>query len=239
MNLKIQVLFQDEHLIVVKKESGMHVHPPENKDIRVEWNQILLYRLKKQVKQKLFPVHRLDVATSGILVLAFSSEVASHLCKQFSEHKVIKKYQAVVRGFISEAGVIDLPLALDSTGEMVPASTQYQTLKKIELNYQVSPKYPKTRYSLVHVEPKSGRYHQIRRHFNRISAPIVGDNAHGDSHHNRFFREKLKIDGLCLVAHELQFCHPMTNENLTFSLSADAKWESIYHLFENPEAYKL
>lgn len=232
--MPIEIFYQDSDILVLKKESGMHVHPPENKLLRVPREQILLYELKRQINAKLFPVHRLDVATSGLLIMALSSVAASKMCEQFANQTVKKKYKAVIRGYVQESGVIDLPLALDSTGEMVPACTHYQSLKQLQLDVQVTPKFPTSRYSLIQVEPQTGRYHQIRRHFNRISCPLIGDSTHGNSHHNRFFREQLKIEGLCLVADYLSFKHPLNNNILEFQLSMDTKWQNIYKLFDVP-----
>ncbi len=226
------VLYQDDDIVVLKKESGDHVHPPEDKRVRVQWNRILIYRVQDFLKKKVFPVHRLDVPTMGILIMALNKESANLLCQQFSGNNVLKKYKAVVRGYVKSCGEIDLPLELDSTGEPVGAFTQYQCLKTVELNYAVSDKHKSSRYSLVEVTPKTGRYHQIRRHFNRISHPLIGDCEHGDSRHNRFFREQLNISGLCLMAHEITFQHPKSKLQMQFKIEDDEKWKIINKLFD-------
>jgi tRNA pseudouridine65 synthase len=227
----MKILYRDEFFVVVEKASGMHIHPPEDKSIRVHRSKILLYQLRNQLKAKVFPVHRLDVATSGVLVMALSSEIASHLCRQFQNNQVSKKYTAVVRGFVADEGHIDTPLELDTTKNLVPAQTSFQCVARLELDYAVTPKYPKARYSLIRVQPHTGRYHQIRRHFNRISHPVIGDAYHGDSRHNRFFREKIGIGGLCLRANELSFMHPVINERMLFATPSDEKWLKLEKLF--------
>lgn len=226
-----KILYRDEHLVVFFKDSGLHIHPPEDKEIRVHRSKIVLYQLRHYLRQKVFPVHRLDVATSGVVVMALNSEIASQLCRQFQLQQVEKKYLAVVRGFVNEHGIIEKELELDSTKQLVEAKTSFKRLATLELNYSVIPKYPKTRYSLIEAQPHTGRYHQIRRHFNRISHPIVGDAYHGDSHHNRFFREQLQIAGLCLKAETLAFTHPATQNSMSFTSPQDDKWKKIFSLF--------
>ncbi len=178
-----------------------------------------------------FPVHRLDAATSGVLLFALSSEVARLICDQFAKRIPQKTYQAVVRGFPPSEGSIDLDLELDSTGEKVPARTTYKTLQRIELPHPVGKKFATARYSLMEIKPETGRYHQIRRHFNRISHPLLGDAVHGDSHHNRFFREFLGISGLCLQAIRLELPHPISGQSLSIEAPPSGRWNKIHDLF--------
>ncbi len=210
------------------------MHPPENPIYRrglkrrtcVQW-------LMDFENIKANPVHRLDVPTEGLLIFAKNKESSTLLNAQFKEQSVKKVYHAVVRGWMTPTdGKIDLPLELDSTGELVPCLTFYKTLKTLEQNHCIQEKFPTSRYSLVEVSPKSGRWHQIRRHMNRISHPIVGDREHGDSRHNRYFRENLSIDGLCLRATSITFTHPKTNQLMTWHSPLTQKWETIFNLFQ-------
>ena len=228
------IQYQDEDLLVLYKPPTWFVHPPENPRFRrglkrrtcVQW-------LNDQHQIKAFPAHRLDAATQGILVFGKTKEATAHLNRQFKNHEVTKTYHAVVRGWLRpEYGKIDLDLELDSTNELVPCETNYETLKKIELPFQVNSQFQTTRYSYLRVEPKTGRWHQIRRHMNRIAHPILGDREHGDSHHNRFFRDQMKIDGLCLLAYELSFTHPRQNQKVTYRSPLSEKWKSTLRLFE-------
>jgi tRNA pseudouridine65 synthase len=229
----MNIIYQDEFLVVVEKLAGMHIHPPENKKIQVPRSQILLYQLREYLNAWVYPVHRLDAGTSGVLLMALSSEMASKLCLQFQNNEVKKKYSAVVRGFVLDEGIIDTALELQSTKKMVNAETGYQCAGRLELDYSVTPKYLKSRYSLVRVQPKTGRYHQIRRHFNRISHPVIGDSEHGDSRHNQFFRDKMGIEGLCLRADELSFFHPIKQEQVNFRSLNNEKWNRIEKLFSH------
>ncbi len=228
----MEIIYQDEHLIAVNKPSGFHVHPHEDKRHRVPKNQICLYVVRNMINKLVYPVHRLDAGTSGVLVFALSSESASRICKQFAERTPQKTYHAVVRGYVKPEDTINLPLELDSSGELVEASTSYKRLAIKEFPFPVGKKFPTARYSLIEAKPHTGRYHQIRRHFNRISHPLLGDAVHGDSHHNRFFRTELSIQGLCLKALNIEFDHPYTGQRLSLTAPDCDKWKTLHQLFE-------
>lgn len=228
-----QILFEDDHILILFKPATWFVHPPENPRYRrgLKRRTCVQWLIDTQSK-KAFPAHRLDAATEGILVFGKNKESTANLNQQLKNHQVEKTYHAVVRGWFKEPiGKITLPLELDSTGELVECETDYKTLNIIEHNYQVHPKYPKCRYSLLEVKPKTGRWHQIRRHMNRVSHPIIGDREHGDSHHNRYFRDQLSIEGLCLQARSLSFNHPVTKERLHYQTLVTEKWNRISNLF--------
>lgn len=229
--MSLTVLFQNEHLIAVDKPSGMFVHPPQD-GRRVSRDRVCMYVLRDQIGQYLYPVHRLDVATSGVLLFALSKENARGLCDLFMHQQIKKKYWAVARGWVPESGEIDLPLPNDlESAYDYPARTLFTKRAQIQIDEPVGKKFPYARYSLIDVEPQTGRFHQIRRHFARKSHPLVGDGDHGDSHHNRFFRNKLGISGLCLRAHEIQFVTPIGGENLQISAGLDEKWQKIETMF--------
>ncbi len=179
------------------------------------------------------PVHRLDVPTEGLIVFSKNKLSSTVLNAQFKDQTVKKTYHAVVRGWLRpETGEIDIPLELDSTGELVPCLTAYTTRATLELNHCIQEKFPTTRYSLLEINPKSGRWHQIRRHMNRKSHPIVGDREHGDSRHNRYFRETIGIEGLCLRAASITITHPKTQEQMTWTSPLTKKWEALFTLFQ-------
>lgn len=228
-----QIIFEDSDLMLIYKPSTWFVHPPENPKYRrglkrrtcVQW-------LSDQHHIKAYPAHRLDAATEGIFICGKNKDVTAHLNSQFKNHETYKTYYAVVRGWPKEeTGKIELPLLNNSTQEYAACETHYRTLAKIEHKIKISKKFDTSRYSLLEVSPKTGRWHQIRRHMNRIAHPIVGDREHGDSHHNRYFRDELNIDGLCLWAKELIITHPVSGEKIRFESPISEKWESIFELF--------
>ncbi len=231
-----RVLYQDENLIAINKPAGYHVHPPETKAEKVPRHKIILHQLRDQVGQRVHPLHRLDVATSGVLVFALNPETAGQLGGLFQRQEIDKTYWAVVRGYLPDEGVIDRELQSDSSGLMVAARTDFRTLKRLEIPEAVGLQHSSARYSWLQVSPHTGRFHQIRRHMNRISHPVIGDAAHGDSRHNRYFREKLGISGLCLRAMEMKF--RFQGQDFHFKAGPSEQWLQIQNLFsaENSKA---
>lgn len=217
MTMRFEVLHHDDLRIAIHKPRGFHVHPHETHGHKTPREKICLYQVRDFIGSHVFPVHRLDAGTSGVLLFAKTPTEATRLCKQFENASVVKTYHAVVRGWIADAGQVQIPLdAKDST-------TTYQRLAKIELDTE-------KRYSLIRANPLSGRYHQIRRHMNRISHPIIGDSQHGDSRHNTYFRNKALIHGLCLRASRLE----VVDENeqpLIIQTVLDERWKQLLRLF--------
>lgn len=227
----MEILARGDQWVAIHKRAGDHVHPPENKLFRVPRDQIILYRLRNHLRQHVYPVHRLDAATSGVLLMALSQEAASFIGKQFQERQTRKIYHAVVRGWPAENGRIDRPLASDSTGDLVEAVTLFRRLAKMELEQQPNEEYPR-RYSLLELEPLTGRFHQIRRHLNKLNHPIIGDGEHGDYRHNRFFRQKWGLEGLCLKAQTLGFSRPEDGQWTEITAPDSETWSALRALFE-------
>ena len=210
----LEIIYQDEYYVVVNKPSGLLIHPTiiDRHDKRSA-----MQTLRNQLGKRVYIIHRLDKATSGVVVFALSSEAAKRCAEEFQRGEVMKTYVAVVRGYTEEHGVIDSPL--DPVPDKImgkwtktvktpkPALTKYIRLAKTELRVSVS-RYPQSRYSLLEVCPQTGRMHQIRRHLRRIHHPIIGDSKHGDHRHNRYFRESWATPRMLLAATELVFIHP-------------------------------
>ena len=177
----LTVLYQDDYLVAVNKPPGLLVH---RSDATPGNEPTLLRHLRDQIGRFLFPVHRLDRPTSGVMVYALSSEMAARMNKLFSQRRVVKTYRAIVRGWMDDQGVIDLPLReqLDFSMEtyeqtsrsLQAARTCYRTLARYEMPWPMNG-FPTSRYSMVQVHPETGRWHQIRRHLNHVAHPIIGD----------------------------------------------------------------
>ncbi|MBB3048751.1 tRNA pseudouridine65 synthase [Litorivivens lipolytica] len=216
----LDILFRDDHLIAVNKPSGLLVH---RSAIDRHETRFALQLVRDQIGQRVYPVHRLDKPTSGVLLFALNSEVARRLGEQFSAQQIHKRYLAIVRGYAPEQGLIDHALSeeLDKMTDRraqqnkpaQPAVTEYRRLAIVELPVCVE-RYPQTRYSLVDAFPKTGRKHQIRRHMKHIAHPIIGDAKHGKGVHNRFFKTEFDCHRLLLACVEMRFKHPVTQEDI-------------------------
>ncbi|TGD76260.1 tRNA pseudouridine(65) synthase TruC [Mangrovimicrobium sediminis] len=214
------VLYRDEHLVAVHKPSGLLVHrsPIDRHETR-----FALQLVRDQVGQRVYPVHRLDKPTSGVLLFALSPEIARELSTQFAEHSMGKTYLAVVRGYCPDSGSIDHPLtdkadAIADRNRSQPrpaqsAHTDYRCLATVELPHAVD-RYPQARYSLVELLPREGRRHQLRRHMKHIGHPIIGDAKYGKGVHNRFFREHYACERLLLACTGMDLLHPVSGEPL-------------------------
>lgn len=235
--LPLQIILNDDSVVVVVKPTGMSVH--RNSDDRVS-ESYLLQRLRDQTGDWLFPIHRLDRATSGLVVFAKSPEIAAAVSSQFANRQVLKQYVALVRGHTKPSDSISHSL-ISMRGRTKPeghparepqeALTAFETVKSWTLPFSSGP-YETTRCSLVHVFPKTGRWHQIRRHFNYHSYPVVGDSSHGDTRVNRIFAERLGIQRLMLMASFLKFSHPVTNEQVHLECELDADFRDAVERIE-------
>ncbi|EHK6024222.1 tRNA pseudouridine(65) synthase TruC [Vibrio parahaemolyticus] len=236
--VELEIVYQDEYFVAVNKPAGMLVH---RSWLDKHETQFVMQTLRDQIGQHVFPLHRLDRPTSGVLVFALSSEVASQVMPMFAEHKMEKTYHAIVRGWIEEEGVLDyaLKVELDKIAdkfasqekEAQEAVTAYKPLANVEVPYPTG-KFPTTRYCLMEMKPKTGRKHQLRRHMAHLRHPIVGDTSHGDGKHNKLFRNEFDSHRLLLHASELRFVHPFTNEELVMKASIDDTWQQLFTRFE-------
>lgn len=231
----LPILHLAERYFAIDKPEGYFVHPPERSPYPVAPEKICLYALREKFRASVFPVHRLDAATSGIVLFALDKDATRALNAKFAERDVDKTYRAVARGFVNDEGVIDLPLEIAGFEKKMESETRYRAMARRELPHTVG-RYPTARYSLLEVKPVTGRWHQIRRHFDRIAHPLIGDVEHGDSHHNRFFRDTLEIRGLCLRAEALSFDDPWSGKRVEIRAPTNDKWSRIQKIFNVPEA---
>ena len=192
------ILHKDENYVVLNKPSGWLVH----KSAMAGDRRNCLSVLRNMLDRPVWPVHRLDRKTSGVLLFALSPEAARAAMERFEARTVKKEYLAIVRGWVDEETVVNDPLALPDGGAPQEACTHVYPLARGELPFPVGP-FATVRYSLLRLVPETGRWHQIRRHLNHISHPVLGDAVHGDGRHNRFFRSHFATDGMTLHAWRL------------------------------------
>ena len=191
----------------------------------------VLQLLRDQIGQRLFPAHRLDRATSGVLLFGKTTEAAAALGVQFMDKSLDKKYIAIVRGFVPEQDTVNYPLADEESGKgLVDAVTHYKRIQQVTCDMAIGLRYPTARFSLVEVMPETGRRHQIRKHFAHLRHPIIGDPRHGDVKHNKYFREQFGITRLLLHAQQLSVQHPDTGELLLLEAAPDAEFVRARHL---------
>lgn len=229
LNDPIEVLFEDIDLLAVNKPAGLLVHRSK---IANDETDFLLDRIKEQFNANLYLAHRLDRATSGVLLLAKSREVAGEIGRAFMAREVVKKYLAVVRGWPEPEGAIDYPLpGVREHGPRKPALTRWRTLATATLPIEMG-RYPEQRYALVEASPETGRYRQIRKHFHHVSHHIVGDTSHGRGDHNRLWRIHFGMHRMLLHAWRLEFAHPRSGERLRLQAPLDAAWQSVLGRFD-------
>lgn len=230
MRETLPLLYRDEFVVVVDKPSGLLVH---RSMIDRHETRFALQIVRDQIGQRVYPVHRLDKGTSGALLFALDPTSARRLGASFDAGQVEKRYLAVVRGWMPEAGEIDHPLSrqddgygrpeggsirdrepLRATGRGGPAAqpalTRYVRLACAEIDERVEPdqRFPTSRYSLVELNPITGRQHQLRRHLKHVSHPIIGDATYGKGAHNRFLAARFGVGRLLLVCRSMTFPHP-------------------------------
>lgn len=196
-------VFEDDHLLVVNKPSGMAIHRGWSGD-----RQVLVKLVRDYTGlNKAHPVGRLDRGTSGVVVFAKSGEMAAQLQVALAREAAVKRYLALVRGQPQKAVVVDHPLAREKGGEKVPARTDLRTLFTV----QAEPREVSLVEALIH----TGRVHQIRRHLKHISHPVIGDANYGKGPLNRAICEGYGLCRLALHAASVTFTHPATGEELT------------------------
>lgn len=220
MSEALPVLYQDKCLVAVQKPSGMLVHRTA---LDRHETRIAMTLVRDQLGRRVFPVHRLDKPTSGVLLFALDPDSARILGEAFTQHRVRKDYLAIVRGWPPLGGIIDHPLKHkeDNRGRkiahlrrMESAMTLYHRLADTTVPVSVDGRYLHTRYSLARLRPITGRRHQIRRHLKTRSHPIIGDSNYGKGIHNRFFAEQYGVRRLLLCAERLVIPHPLTGETV-------------------------
>ncbi|HEV7382968.1 MAG TPA: pseudouridine synthase [Dyadobacter sp.] len=205
----LDIVFQDDFLIAINKPHGLLVH---KSFIAADADVFAMQLLRDQIGKRVYPLHRLDRKTSGVLLFALQEELNGVMQKQFMDGEVTKHYQAVVRGYTPDEVEIDYPLKRDD-GVVQEAYTKLRTLQRVEMPFSVG-KHPTSRYSLVELYPETGRMHQLRKHMAHIFHPIIGDRPHGCNKQNKYFLDTFSMNAMLLHACYLSFKHPVTGEKV-------------------------
>lgn len=204
----LNIIYEDNHLIVVIKKPNIPVQLDESNDLDLQSiiKKYLKIKYNKKGNVYLGIVHRLDRPVGGIMVFAKTSKAASRLSKSIQNHEFKKEYLAVIKGKIPPNGTLKNFLARKDKKAYV---TTKDKGKYAELSYQVIAK--KEDFNLLKIDLKTGRHHQIRVQFQNIGFPLFGD---------QFYGEKNK-EQIALFAYKISFNHPVTKELLTFSTLPD------------------
>ena len=202
----IPVLYRDPRLLFVDKPTGMIIHRGYDRDPITVADIVR----DKIVGAQVFALHRLDRGTSGVVGFALDSEMAAKMQGALKEiQNTEKEYVALVRGPMKEPVDLDYPVPNKAGGERVPAQTLFLPLASTG------------RWTLVKAYPRTGRYHQIRRHLKHLSLPVVGDTKYGKGEVNRLFRQDYSLTRLFLHAHRLTFKHPVNGELISIKAPLD------------------
>ncbi len=245
----LTILYRDAHLIAIDKPPGLLVH---RSNIDRHETRFAIQILRDQIGQRVYPAHRLDKGTSGVLLFGLSTEVCQQLGHLFETRQMDKRYLAVVRGHPPEAGLIDhaltrtrddheapaapaaRPASTDNATAAQPAQTRYRRLATTEQPWALD-RWPTSRYALLELDPITGRRHQLRRHLKHIAHPIIGDATYGKGAHNRMFQQQLDCHRLLLACTELAFTHPVSGAPLTLRAPLSGDFAALLHRLGWPD----
>jgi len=226
----LDILYRDEHLIAINKPHGLLVH---RSSIATDAEQFALQLLRDQIGCKVYPVHRIDRKTAGVLLFALNKDSEIAMQQQFMNDQVYKRYIAIVRGHTPDGQEIDYPIRKEN-GALQEAFTSYTTLNRAELDVPFGG-HATSRYSLIEVLPKTGRMHQIRKHMAHVFHPIIGDRTHGCNKQNRLFKERWGMTTMLLHAARLQFKHPVSGDEISISAPLQPEFGGVMELMGWPD----
>ncbi|MFD2936655.1 pseudouridine synthase [Spirosoma flavum] len=225
----LSLLYQRSDLVAINKPHGLLVH---RSHIASDASEFAVQLLRDQLGQRVYPVHRLDRKTGGVLLFALSESMNSIMQQQFAEGLINKTYLAIVRGYTNDEQDIDYPLRRDHRnggdaasrpGVEQEAFTHVKTLQRTEIPLPFG-NHATSRYSLVELTPTTGRMHQLRKHMAHILHPIIGDRPHGCNKQNKLFKDHFEMNTMLLHAQRISFTHPITSEVITIT----APWQTEF-----------
>ncbi|MDA9555110.1 pseudouridine synthase [Pelobium sp.] len=205
----LEIIYQDDDLVAINKPHGLLVH---QSSIARDAEEFAVQLLRDQLEKHVWPAHRLDRKTGGVLLFSLNKDTDRQMQLAFQENRVAKKYLAIVRGHAPDEMKIDYPLKKEN-GTLQDAITIFRTIQKTEIPFKIG-RYETSRYSLIEATPQTGRMHQLRKHFAHIFHPIIGDRPHGCNKQNKYFKEELQMETMLLHASEINFIHPKTLEKI-------------------------
>ena len=222
----LSIVYQSSDLVAINKPHDLLVH---RSPIASDASEFAVQLLRDQLGQRVYPVHRLDRKTGGVLLFALNEAMNSVMQQQFSDGNVAKTYLAIVRGYTEDEQEIDYPLRRDDgrgAGLLQEAFTYVKTLRRTEVPLPFG-KHTTSRYSLVELTPTTGRMHQLRKHMAHILHPIIGDRPHGCNKQNKLFKDHFDMNTMLLHAQRISFDHPTTSEKITITAPLQAEFSRM------------
>ena len=219
----LEILYQDEYIIAINKPSGLLVHKSfYARDAKI----FAIQELRNQIGgQHVYPIHRLDRKTSGVLLFALDKEALKIMNDRFATREVEKKYLAILRGWSPEEMTIDYDLTNDD-GVKQNAITYFHRLQTTEIDL-VYNNHPTSRYCLVEAIPETGRMHQLRKHFKHVFHPILGSRPHGCNKQNKLLLENFALKGMMLHAHQFVFNHLKKKKKITLNAKVNEEFAKV------------
>lgn len=232
-DIKLNIMYEDDDILIVDKEKGMVVHPASGNYSGTMVNSLMYSHKDKlsSINGTIRPgiVHRIDKDTSGILVVAKNDNAHKKLSEQFKVHSITRKYIALVKGIIKEDTMdIDYPIGRSSKDRKKMAVT-YKNSKEAKTHIKVLKRFYNSNVTLVEATLETGRTHQIRVHMAYVGHPLVGDEVYGKKD------PRFKIEGQMLHAKTLGFIHPTKNSYIEFESNLPEYYLEILKKLENKE----
>jgi tRNA pseudouridine65 synthase len=221
----LEIVYQDEDFIAINKPHGLLVH---RSPIAADASEFAIQLLRDQIGQKVYPCHRIDRKTGGVLLFSLHEKGNILMQKQFMNNEVKKTYHAIVRGFAPEEMRIDYALTNDK-GKTQDAITDLIRLNTCELEVAHG-KHSTSRYSLLELHPQTGRFHQLRKHLAHIFHPIIGDRPHGCNKQNKLFLETWEMNTMLLHSTSITLVHPIQNKEITIQSTFHSEMERMIQL---------
>lgn len=221
-NLNLKLVYEDDYLLVINKQSGILSHPTLYNEPDTLINGLLHYANTKWTP---YIVHRLDKDTSGLIIFAKNEEVKAKLDLMFQKRKIIKKYYALVhKKMIKQHLMIDVPISRANDNKMKMIAGIAKNKKEALTEIKVIKTWEK--YSLLDVKLHTGRTHQIRVHLQYIGHPIVNDPLYSHIHSNSDYNQYL-------MAYYLEFKHPITNKPIKLTIDLDDEFKKFINKIDS------
>ena len=224
----LEILYQSPAIVAINKPHGLLVH---RSPMAADATEFAVQLLRDQLGQRVYPAHRLDRKTGGVLLFALNETMNAALQQQFADGQMHKTYWAIVRGYTPDTLDIDYPLRRDEArntgaGVLQEAFTSLTTLRRAEVAIPFG-KHDTSRYSLVALTPTTGRMHQLRKHMAHVFHPIIGDRPHGCNKQNKLFLSQFGMNTMLLHAQRLSFQHPVSGEEITIEAPLQSEFSRM------------